>query len=397
MKYYWLDHKFKEVIAKRTKNNLESKSLKPEDVSDLSSISLVNSILHYFKADHKYSYNKEILDFLEKYKFKNVVLLVIDGLGVYNLHLADIFSDDVKVMNTVYPPTTVAATSMLKTGLMPADINRLGWTMYSKKEDKVFVTFMGKTEEGIEIQNPEVKKEFSLIPYFTKERSPSSLDNFESHEVSPFGDIKALNLNEICNGIKNVIKSNSNYKFIYAYSPEPDSSMHTYGPKHEICRDKSRNFIEFIKNELTLENTCVFVTADHGHIDILPLCIKDYPSVCNLIVDNPTIIEQRTWSLFVKHMSSNRQDDLDNFKKEFNKYFESVYDLYTREEFIKSKVFGDVSPKSLSDETIGDFIACAKSDATIFINEEMCAKFKGAHAGATFEENLVPLITLYKK
>lgn len=68
--------------------------------------------------------------------------------------------------------------------------------------------------------------------------------------------------------------------------------------------------------------------------------------------------------------------------------------MYTREEFIKSKVFGEVIPNSLSDETIGDFIACAKSDATIFINEEMCEKFKGAHAGATFEENLVPLYIL---
>ena len=56
----------------------------------------------------------------------------------------------VKPITTVFPATTVAATTTMLTGLNPCETAMLGWNMYYKGIDKIITTFIGCEKEEFE-------------------------------------------------------------------------------------------------------------------------------------------------------------------------------------------------------------------------------------------------------
>ena len=53
----------------------------------------------------------------------------------------------IKPITTVFPATTVAATTSMMTGLNPVETGMLGWDMYYKDIDKTITVFMN-SEKG---------------------------------------------------------------------------------------------------------------------------------------------------------------------------------------------------------------------------------------------------------
>ena len=110
------------------------------------SLGFINSIKKYFKLTTEHP-SDEYVDFiLENGKYKNVVVLLLDGFGVYNMNLclkknSFLQQKYLTTLQTCFPPTTVAATGMIETGLTPGENNRLGWEMYSPTSKKKFITF----------------------------------------------------------------------------------------------------------------------------------------------------------------------------------------------------------------------------------------------------------------
>ena len=80
-------------------------------------LNLVNSILHNYGAPHRYTTLPEADEILKK-DYRHVVLLVLDGMGVSVLERflpeeSFLRSHFQKEISSVFPPTTVAATTRM--------------------------------------------------------------------------------------------------------------------------------------------------------------------------------------------------------------------------------------------------------------------------------------------
>ena len=97
------------------------------------------SIRKYFGLEYKHNTIKEVDDLLEKYKPRNVITFLFDGMGTYVLNRTDAeFFKENKLMDlhSVFPATTVACTTSVRTGLNPVETNMLGWNMYYDELDR---------------------------------------------------------------------------------------------------------------------------------------------------------------------------------------------------------------------------------------------------------------------
>lgn len=82
------------------------------------------------------------------------------------------------------------------------------------------------------------------------------------------------------------------------------------------------------------------------------------------------------------------------FLEAFNKHFKEDFLLLSQEGVIKKQLFGEgiIHPKFK--DFLGDYIAIAISDVSLFNTQEGCQKFIGVHAGLTAEEMDIPLIII---
>ena len=73
-------------------------------------------------------------------------------------------------------------------------------------------------------------------------------------------------------------------------------------------------------------------------------------------------------------------------------YFGSDFDLYTMEDVINSKLFGDGEENTIFRDELGDYLAIAKTNKTLlYIGSDI---LKSQHAGYTDDEIYVPLIVV---
>lgn len=175
-------------------------------------------------------------------------------------------------------------------------------------------------------------------------------------------------------------------KYIYAYDIEPDYTMHRAG----CCNDKVKDIIVDLNNRIEklstkISDTIIFVVADHGHINVENILLEKYPDIENCLL-RTTSIEPRAVNFFIK---ANKKEV---FAELFNKYFSSFFDLYTKEDVIDSKLFGDGKENKIFRDALGDFLAIAKSNKTLIHTGSIL--LKSQHAGYTDDEILVPLIMI---
>ena len=139
----------------------------------------------------------------------------------------------------------------------------------------------------------------------------------------------------------------------------------------------------------SLSDTLLLITADHSHMDSRNLCILDYPEVLDCLVRMPSI-EPRTLNLFV------REECRDVFPGIFRKHFGEDFLLLTREEALREKLFGPGEDRPGLRDMIGDYVALAVSDSSIFNTHYEARMMPGGHAGLTAEETRIPLIVAEK-
>ena len=245
------------------------------------------SIRKYFGLTSPHQTNSFLDQLLEERKPSNVVMILFDGMGSRILERSldknsFFLKQRVKDITTVFPATTTAATTSIRTGLNPVEHGWLGWDTYIEPIDKTITLFLN-SEKGKE----ELCEEFLTVKDLLVTKTIASEINeiglYQARELFPFGENKYSNLDEMLERIKKEVNS-SGKKFIYAYDDEPDHSMHILGPDSEEVKRliKVRNDkIEALCKELT--DTVVIVLADHGHIQVEPIYLNDYPEVVNML------------------------------------------------------------------------------------------------------------------
>lgn len=350
---------------------------------------LSNSILKHFNLETYHNTLPFIDEILDK-DYKNVIVVLCDGMG--SILLDELLDKDSfliknrrKTVTSVFPPTTTAATTSILSGLNPNEHGWLGWDLYFKKEDKVITMFLN-TIKDTNIKAEAYNVATTTYPYESITKKISK--NYETHELLSFKNEEYRTLKGIVNKIIELSKNN-NKKFIYAYYDNPDSLLHEHGINSELVKNEFQNINNSLKYLCDkIEDSVVIILADHGHIDCKNILLEDYPSIKKLL-ERTTSIEPRAVSFKVI------PDKLEEFKNEFDKYFKNDFKLYTKEEIIKSKIFGDGLNNPNFEDAIGDFIAIAISDKSILDNRNLI-NFKSLHAGLTDREMFIPIIVKEK-
>lgn len=355
-------------------------------------LNLINSIEKYYGVDYEYPTLDRVDRILDK-GYRNVVVMVFDALGSKNLQ--SILPEDsflrkhmLKEISSVFPPTTVAATTTLESGLAPAEHSWLGWSLhFSELNDNVNV-FTNTNFDGKIAADYNVAEYF--IPYKNVVHKINEVSDTRAESISRFGTYHINNFEDIMDSVQKLCNENGRH-YLYSYWNEPDSSMHAKG----IESDEVVKWVEQINKEVEklsnqVNDTVIFVIADHGHINGKNKYIGDYPDILDTLKWLPTI-EPRTLAFYMKE---GREEE---FKDAFLRHFKDDFMLLSKHEVINLKLFGNGKTHLKFEEFIGDFLAIAISDVSIFNNTEEVKKFIGVHAGMTETEMMVPLIAIERK
>lgn len=347
--------------------------------------SLVNvssSILKRFGVCPYHPSLKVLDDVLEANRDKKVVLFLFDGLSkeILKKHkdvARYIRQNRFKLITSVFPPTTVAATTSLLSGLYPAETGWLGW--FTRWDEKVLVTFTstladdsGKLEPGFE----------TLIPY----NSIIDLIN-KAHEREVAKDIYSFKLpNKSIEGFFEAVDEEVEQRnFVYAYCTEPDHLMHINGTQHPDVKDAIRRINNRLQEFVKAHPDCLVISlADHGMRDCVEAVI---PEDFKRVVGSSMSIECRATSLVVK------EEDRAEFLRLYRQYFEKDFELYDRNAVIEKRLFGLMDYESpVFRRLIGDYLMVAVGDRTL--NLLGPNPNRGDHAGGTKGEMEI-IISVY--
>ena len=184
-------------------------------------------------------------------------------------------------------------------------------------------------------------------------------------------------------------------KYIFAYYPEPDDILHDNGVTSEQARIEIKKINQKVEeySKLILEdkNTIMIIVADHGHIIIDRIDIKN-SDITKYLRDQKTFIENRSPAFLVK------KGEEENFKKAFIKDFGNDFYLLSKEEILKYKIFGDYDKDNkheLFESSIGDFMAFPKDSSNkILVGECDLSNSVSFHGGYSDDEIYIPLIVI---
>lgn len=350
---------------------------------------LANSILKKFGAEEERPGLPMIEPYLEK-DYENIVILLLDGMGInimkenldeggfFRTHLAGDYS-------SVFPPTTVAATTSMLSGLMPCEHSWLGWDCYFPQIDKNVTVFSNAEQEtGRPAADYHVAGRYCGYENVGERIRGAGGQAWEAAPfLAPFPeDFEALcaRIRELC--------GRPGKKYIYGYWSEPDGIMHREG----CFAEASRRLLRELETQVEamcqgLERTLLIVTADHGHRNSRGVSITDYPAILECLKRMPSI-EPRALNLFVKEGMEER------LEREFRKEFGDQFLLWTREQVIEKRLFGTGPEHECFRGMLGDYLAIAVDDLSIYNTREEAGRFIGIHAGLTEAEMRIPLIVI---
>lgn len=324
-------------------------------------------------------------------KYKNIILMLFDGMGVdmleKNLPVDAFLRRHIfHTLSSVYPSTTTCATTSVETGLFPREHAWLGWTLYFPQIDKLVDVYTNRTDTNEIAADYHVGEHFIprdfIYPYI------NACGQYKACSVSFFGDVKIKTLPELFENVLALAKDAEN-RYIYAYWPEPDSTMHKHGCYHiktlaQIADINDR--AEKLAAQLP-EDTLLLLTADHGLTDTKTVYLEDYPELCHMLLRDSSI-ELRAVSFHVK------PECRENFPSVFHKYFPEHFWLVDGNTFIRDYLgSGKIRPQVY--DFVGDYVALATGPISI-MNHPGPMTLIGNHAGLTKEEMLVPLIVAKK-
>lgn len=370
-------------------------------------LNIITSILKYYGVQTNHKSLQELDEKLNSKRYKNIILLIMDGMGEHILKRISpdgyLNKNKNSVLTCVYPSTTTASLTTYYSGKPPYETGWIAWSQYFKEYGRALDMLPQKESyrgEDISAARMDVFK--NVVNYKSvfeqiKESSPET----DVFEVMPEyslrrakNSIKANDITEILDNLKIILKLSSN-TFSMAYSDNPDGLLHKYGTDSEEAKTYLLNAekqIEEFEKELP-QDTLLIISADHGHKNIEKVhTLLDYPEILECLIIPPSL-ESRFVSFWVK------EEMKELFIERFNSQFKDEYLLMSRSEILEKNLlgFGEKHPKL--DDFLGNYVAISIS-SSIFRLETYWAEGKtvkkSTHCGITKDEMEIPLIMLEK-
>lgn len=368
----------------------------------------ITSILKYYNVETKHKSSKKIDEILEFKKYKNIIFLVLDGLGEHILNNISkdgfLKNNQIDCVTSVYPSTTTAALTTYYSGKSPYETGWIAWSQYFKEYGRAIDMLSHKESYMREpLKNPNLDVFKDVVHYESiYERIEEASPNVKAYEIQPDyaerrakRSIRANNIDELIMNIEDLCQKQDN-NFIFAYSDNPDGLLHKYGTDSEEVKTFVKEAEEKIQKMCNNfdDDTILIISADHGHKNIeKSYTLLDYPEIQECLI-MPASLESRVLTFWVK------EDMKEIFVKRFNKIFEKEFWLMTEEEFLDKYHFLGYGDKHYKiDDFIGNFVALSVAGSMIrletFLIEGKPIK-KSTHCGLSKEEMEVPVI-IYKK
>lgn len=396
---------------------MKKKIILPKDIimPDYDGGSIVNLMSSIMKASGgRPEYPQlRILKSEELKEYKNILLIVLDGLGYEYLNKycknSFLMKNLLGTMTSVFPATTAAAIPTFATGTAPQQHGMTGWYMNVKELGGVITPLRymprvgGPTFSALNI-NPKLlfdQKFFDQkIDY--KIRKPYLIQHFEIVNSS-FGSVAFSRSRTLAyNNLKGFFQATTmttklkGKKYIHAYWPMVDEMMHTHGTRNSKVLKHVRELDKKLeKLSKTLKDTIIIITADHGLIDINDdntTILRKHPELMSML-SLPLSGDAKTSYCYV------HTDNRIEFENYVNKHFKNKCIMLTRKEAVSSGIYGkgEVNPKLM--ERIGDYVLIWRKN--YILRDTLLGQLefipKAQHGGASSTEMYVPLIVIKKK
>lgn len=341
---------------------------------------------------------------------RNIVLLVIDGLGYNYLTAHAPHSTLHKYMHcrlsTVFPSTTAAAITTFMTGLAPQQHGLTGWFTYFHEIHSILTAlpviprFGGTAPEESDI---DVTSLYAHVPVFDLLDidgyivSPRNIA-YSKYSLAHRGKARTVaydSLGDCFAFARDIIKGNNNKKYIYSYWPRFDGMAHDIGVNSKEVAvhlqeidEAFRRFIEDIAGTDTL----VIATADHGIIDSGPeYCIEmEHHPQLQAMLTMPLSGERRMAYCYVG------EDQRGDFTEYLQRNLAEQITVIPSGELLSQHYFGLGPAHPQLHRRIGDFALIMNGNYTIMdtLPGERHFYHIGTHGGLSDDEMQVPLIVV---
>ncbi len=322
--------------------------------------------------------------------YKNVVLLLADGMGTHPLSALpenSFLRKNVKqVLTSVFPSTTTNATTTVQTNAYPMEHGWFGWSLYFEELGRAVDIFLDvDSRTGESIGRGYVRKTLPVVPFYRRLGGEYTANvvvpAFWEDEQNRY----VWNTPEEMFPLIQTVCAKAGKQFVYAYCTEPDSTMHRFG----VTSEEAKRAIEMIDRGVerlasTLCDTLLIVTADHGQTDIDGSAEIYRDDALIALLDRPPYLEARAGAFKVK--AGRRAEFCQRFRETYGEDFL----LKDVEELIEENYFGGRGEHA---KLLGDYIAVGTTHKTLKLTPR-AHDFKGHHTSLTPQEMLVPLILI---
>ncbi len=343
----------------------------------------------------------------ELHAARNVVLLLIDGLG-YNYLASHGAGSAISArvrsrMTSVFPSTTASAITTSFTGLSPAEHGLTGWFTWFPEAGTIAAPLPFKPRgpgESLEQRGIAPGSLYRGLPMFDALETESFVVSFRPIVDSIYnrnfcGRAKRLAYDDLAGLVDQTeaaVKSGGARKFIYAYYPEFDASAHHHGvdsPETAAVFAAIDAAYADLLRRLSGTDTAIILTADHGFIDCPPenaLEMSACPGLEELLV-RPLTGERRVAFCHV------REGKKEEFAARAAEWLNGKADVIAGHVPLAENWFGtgDLHPRIA--ERAGDFVLMMRGTYTVkdWLPGEPRHLHIGNHGGMSADEMFIPL------
>lgn len=343
---------------------------------------------------------------------RKICLMILDGFGVSTLqHYRDtlpfLIDRHVTTVSSVYPCTTASALISLYSGDFPITHGYIGWTQYFPEINRYIevlphTDFMTGQPVDPAVFDANVTLNPNSIFKLLSQKSPQvgryaigpSVYKASSFTRQMLGNADYLGYetpDQMLAHLSDILTRNEDW-LATCYCPFPDSLCHDFG----IGAEPVHQFFAWLNSALetlTLQlpkDAAIFITADHGMIDI-----QNYEQ----LDQQPEVIKslKRFQYPEPRFSSFHLAESAEAFYRWQNEHKDNFLFL-NRSEFMDSGLLGIGPTHPYIPIFLGDVMMMATSDIGIKThvpdNPEANKHLKAHHAGLTPNEMQVPVIVL---
>ncbi|MGY5860270.1 MAG: alkaline phosphatase family protein [Candidatus Thorarchaeota archaeon] len=338
---------------------------------------------------------------------KNIVLLIVDGLG-YN-YLREYGGDSILKKNlkesisSVYLPSTGSAITSILTGVAPQQHAVTGWFVYLKEIGLMSRILPYSNTVDYNNLGADISHIVDIRSILEGMNRDYSLVLTETIVDSVFTKNLARNANRLSysdtdqffSQIRSTIASSTKGSYVYGYWPDFDATSHILGSRSQDAQEQLQIFdsklSKFVES-LEGSDTTIIVTGDHGFDDVGPtqsIYTCDHPQLLEYLV-MPLCGDTRSVYAYIRPTKSQQ------FERYINNEFGELCDIFPSSTLVDEGWFGLSEPHPRLLDRIGDYTLIFKEGNAMlncFPGQEKL-KMLGHHGGASADEMYVPLCVI---